>query len=184
MAQLTLGDFLLTYSPVRPKDFIDLTDGIPFSYIKSPDTMSSYSQFREMRKETSGQKEAETGRNKLVLFKACQRIVSVCVQELYHVPSKTKFKSIPSEFSDDSEFITTLGIAILTESLIFFKQPTTASVDQAVLNARMAKEFGKTPIEMLSPDGGYSELDAYMYNRYAYIMLQNYGQREAARGLH
>lgn len=60
--------------------------------------------------------------------------------------------------------------AILNCSLTLFQGPMRLTRDEAIYWDYQAKRYGKSPIECAFPSGGYSDLDAQMFN--SFVMNQ------------
>jgi len=58
---------------------------------------------------------------------------------------------------------------ILNITFLKFREVKTVPIDYVCHVDRMAKRYGKTPIEVMFPCGGYSDWDAYVFNSFIFV---------------
>ena len=71
--------------------------------------------------------------------------------------------------------------SILELSLNFFRGPMSLTRDEAIFFDFQAKRYGKTPIECAFPSGGYSDLDAQMFNSFVMTQGINFDNTQAKK---
>lgn len=70
--------------------------------------------------------------------------------------------------ADSPDLALAIYSGILALSLRVFDRVSEITSESALFWHTMARDYGKTPMEMLMPNGGYSDLDAYLWNSFVW----------------
>jgi len=70
----------------------------------------------------------------------------------------------PNRKIDCERTLYILVLKIIKISCNVFIDQTTVSNDQAIIYDQLSRRYGKPPIDLLMPGGGYTDLDAWMFN--------------------
>jgi len=134
----------IEYRAITPYDFLDSEFGIPVQLFQKKESFGVYSSIPKKEDKTN------VKRTK----KAADIIFKVAVKQ--YVPEITEILSFDK--------IILLLSAILIKSLKKCNEIKTVRNDIALYLDQTASRYGKTPIEILFPCGGYNDLDAYLFN--------------------
>lgn len=164
METIRIQGHTIEYELITPADFLSDSVGVPVSMFVEKKVQTMYEQAKtalqtDAEKRKSSEKEVEYAK-----FVVDTKIISIKRDILKH-GGKMFTKTIKKEELKEEE-IMALSNLIFISSLKVFNKPIEMDVNQCYFYDAMAKRYGTTPIECLYPNGGYTELDAYMFNRY------------------
>lgn len=128
---------------LTPLDFIDYPGGVPFSIFKTKKGMTMYEQVMQTTNAEKESIENEKMVNELV-------IKGLVDKSLFEVLNKEE-KSL-------------VACYVIAHSTCLFKDYVNTDRNAIFGIDIIAKRYGKSPIEILFPFGGYNEMDAYLFN--------------------
>lgn len=159
---------------IRPVDFTDEQNGFPLCFITGIEAeKTKYEQSLEAagmsHKFTKEDTEAQARALKFVL----KHGVIDCNGKPFEVESFMRQKATRA----NTRKMLVLFWEVLNMSIKVFIKEKKVTTTSALNTYILAKRYSKTPIEVLLPEGGYSELDAHMFNLY----VTNIGLKEEER---
>lgn len=158
---------------LRPVDFIGTPEGFPLCFFSSIQTeKTKYEQTMEAAGIGTSNEANLENQLKTLKFVLKSGVIS-CNKIAFNVD---EFLQRPATLSNNKKALC-LFFEILKLTFKAFLGETKITQSSAITAYIMAKKFGKTPIEVILPLGGYSETDAYMFNVY----VTNLGLKEEDR---
>lgn len=158
---------------LSPADFLDEDDGLPLNFFKG---MQAKKTMYEQTMEKAGIKTGDDVDPKAQL-KVVKFILGKCVvSENGKKFDVEKFMSRPGS-SENMRKMLQLFWEALKLSFNRFVSETRINDSNAIAVFVLAKRFSKTPIDILLPEGNYTEMDAWMFNMY----IANIGIKEENR---
>jgi hypothetical protein len=157
-----LGGDKYAIKALSPADFLKEKDGLPLNFFKkSAAQKSMYETTLEavgIKRESQSDTEAQ--------LKTISFVLGSCIVSENGAPFDIEefMKRPATEKSMQKMFF--LFWEAIKMSFKRFRSETPVSGNNALSIFIMAKKFGRPPIDILFPDGDYSEMDAYMFNIY------------------
>lgn len=138
---------------LTPTDFLD-KEGVPFTIFSVGNPYAKFGEVWGAIKTPEEEKKQETEQKQLVR--------QVLTAGVVRFPTETQVE----DYLQPDTLITALKLyeKIISLTLKRFLRPMVISQKQLLLWDAMAKRYGVLPIEVLMPNGGYSEIDAYIFN--------------------
>ena len=155
---IKLGNDEYLIKVLLPSDFLGFELGVPINLFKIQKPKTIWDQVDEQLSQLQNDQE----KNEIDLK---------CIKKILEIGVCTKNKQL----FDANKFINNetnlcLGLSLLAEileiSLSKFKNTIELTLNDVFFYDRLASNYGKTPIEILCPRGGYTELDAFMFNKF------------------
>ena len=143
MEYLKIAKYNLEAKPLHPIDFLGCDHGVVFSVFNVIKCKGIYAQAEEQNDE-----------NKENMQKLFDVILPLSI--------KDHSKELINEFT--YEELKEITCTIIASSLHVFNSMRTISRSFALFIDQTATRYGKTPIEIMIPRGGYNDLDAYLFN--------------------
>lgn len=164
--KVSLNGNIYTIKELSPDAFLNSDIGVPFQLFCAKEEESREEALRRKIKpevEDSADEDAKIIETiTLVLKVGCIDVnkKQFCVD---------KFMETTTDVSECFALID----AIFAHSLTLFTSVRDMSKQNAHLINKMATDYGKTPIEIMRPTGGYTDLDAYMFNSFVFVTCLN-----------
>ncbi len=154
--KITIENDVIGIIPISPKKFLDTEEGIPFSIFEIKKVKTMYEKTLEgigSLKETIDIDSEKFLENIKLIFSKCALTIN-----------GGEFK--PDKYIEENDMIsvTYLLCSIFAISFNKFDSILEVSEKQPIFWDAMAKRYGKSPIDCLFPNGGYSDMDAYCFN--------------------
>ena len=148
---------------LSPADFLDEKDGFPLNFFtKGPDNLTMYEQAMAKMGQAHVQTRAERERQLLGIATVLSKAVLTENGKKFDVKS---FMERPATAKNTKKMM-----VLFWQTLNFSFKRFLGEVPINIINAKtifiLAKRFSKTPIEILFPEGDYTEMDAWMFNMY------------------
>ena len=160
MEYLKITKYNLEAKRLRPIDFLGSESGVVFSIFSR---IKNYRVYGQMQKDEEVDKD-----NILKLFSL---ILPVAIKDY----KKEMLKDFT--FEELGEITNT----IIFNSVSVFGCMQEISRKFALFIDRTATRYGKTPIEIMIPNGGYNDLDAYLFNSFIENIAVNYENANTKR---
>lgn len=155
MQEIRIGDDCFQIEPISVEIF-SLGEELVFSPFQIKKEMAVYDQVLAMRK-----KDDTSNQEALMRFILKNGIVLI---------NGNKF-NVDEFFDSYTDLIGALELFGKILSLTFnkFSKIKEFTLNQVILIDRQASRYGISPIDIVFPIGGYSECDAYLFNRFIFI---------------
>jgi hypothetical protein len=149
---------------VGPSDFIG-TGGFPLCFVLSDSKKSGKTMADKAKALAAGSgtdTESESEKKAGEIFDAIRLVINAGIVTLNGKPfNHAEFWESKTVIQEDIFY---LFDQVLELSLKIFKKPVVVPRDQLEGYYFTAKTYGKSPIEVICHNGGYTDLDAYMFN--------------------
>lgn len=168
--KINIGKHSVLITPLSPSMFLN-GDLIPFSFIQSKKKeKTKFEQALDSVGKNSSEKEDPKKITMLLLDTLKHCVLSIDGNKFDIDSFKYDVETIGGEFTLKEAMIIFDKILRLSFKAFLPKNgiPITMSKETAYTYHIISREYGKTPIEILYPNGGYTDMDAMMFNFFVY----------------
>lgn len=155
---IRVNDKVFCLKKITPFDFIDHENGVPFTLF----TKKVIKTRQEMLAEQLGQVSKEEEKDLDTSIDVLKCVLKASVESINKQPFDIDVYFTPENVSEALEVF---GY-IAQISLKRFSDVTEIPQHAAIMYYETSQRFGKTPIDIICPDGDYTELDAFLFNRH------------------
>lgn len=161
-SKIKIGGVTFFLKSITPFDFLEYDDGVPFTMIKQKKVQTMYEKTVGHRKVDS----SDSKKNFDCIMRVIQSGVSYLESGFFIKKRKAFDRNVFEKTTTNIGVVYMLYKKIIDLSLIKFKNPVELHYNQASYYAHLSEKCHKTPIEILFPSGGYTSMDAYIFNSY------------------
>jgi hypothetical protein len=151
-----------TIKQLTPLDFIEL-DNIPFSFFSTDESAKTSYQSYLAKLESE---------KKLTADETAKRMSHIAIILGKGIISPRE--SVGALIVDEPTVAMRLYAEVIDFATTKFKKQYKITTLRTYLIDRMAERYGKTPIEIECPEGGYTELEAWMFNAFVFSVSFNH----------